>query len=136
MGYDLRCASFVFAALRVLQNTPSPMSVTVVKVPPMIAAPNMMSGSSISACRPDRDGSPRRWVGLSMKPSPAGLNAHLPPHLREVCAILAAGLVWLCSRDAEDHARKAEIARGLGDIPLHSTARQRLHANPNRKGLA
>jgi len=63
-------------------------------------------------------------------------NSHLPPHLREVCGILARGLVRLRSRDAEDHAREAEIARGLGDIPLHFTARQRLHANPNRKGLA
>jgi len=71
-----------------------------------------------------------------MKPSPAGLNAHLPPHLREVCGILARGLVRLRSRDAEDHARDAVIARGLGDIPLHFTAMQRLHAKPNRKGLA
>ena len=63
-------------------------------------------------------------------------NAHLPPHLREVCAILAAGLLRLLSRDAEDHARDAEIAGGLGDIPLHFTARQHLHAKPNRKGLA
>jgi len=71
-----------------------------------------------------------------MKPSPAGLDAHLPPHLREVCGILARGLVRLRSRDAEDHARDAEIARGAGKVRLQSTARQRLHANPNRKGLA
>ena len=71
-----------------------------------------------------------------MKPSPAGLDAHLPPHLREVCGILARGLVRLRSRDAEDHARDAEIARGAGDGRLHSTGHQRLHANPNRKGLA
>ena len=63
-------------------------------------------------------------------------NAHLPPHLREVCSILAAGLVRLRSRDAEDDARDEEIARGAGDVRLHSTGRQRLHANPNRKGLA
>jgi len=71
-----------------------------------------------------------------MKPSPVGLNAHLPPHLREVCGILARGLVRLRSRVAEDEARDAEIARGVGDVPLHSTAHQRLHANPSRKGLA
>gem|GEM_PF-1558446 len=64
------------------------------------------------------------------------MNQQLPPHLREVCSILAAGLVRLRSRAAEDHARDAEIARGVGDVPLHSTAKQRLHANPNRKGLA
>ena len=71
-----------------------------------------------------------------MKPTPVGLNAHLPPHLREVCGILARGQVRLRSRVAEDEARDAEIARGVGDVPLHSTAKQRLHANPNRKGLA
>ena len=64
------------------------------------------------------------------------LNQHLPPHLREVCSILAAGLVRLRSRVAEDEARDAEIARGTGDSRLHSTAHQRLDANPNRKGLA
>jgi hypothetical protein len=37
---------------------------------------------------------------------------------------------------AEDHARDArEVGEG-GEIRLHSTPRQRLHANPNRKGLA
>ena len=69
-------------------------------------------------------------------PLPTSSNHHLPPHLREVCGILARGLVRLRSREAEDDARDAEIARGLGDVPLHSTAKQRLHANPNRKGLA
>ncbi len=69
-------------------------------------------------------------------PLPNPINGHLPPHLREVCSILAAGLVRLRSRAAEDDARDAEIARGAGDSRLHSTRRQRLHANPNRKGLA
>ncbi len=64
------------------------------------------------------------------------INQHLPPHLREVCGILARALVRLRSRAAENDARDAEIARGAGDIRLHSTPRQRLHANPNRKGLA
>jgi len=63
-------------------------------------------------------------------------NAHLPPHLREVCDILARGLVRLRSRAAEDDARDAEIARGVGEVRLHFTARQRLHAKPKRKGLA
>ena len=69
-------------------------------------------------------------------PLPTQTNHHLPPHLREICAILAVGLVRLRSRAAEDHARDAEIARGGGEIRLHSTARQRRHANPNTKGLA
>jgi len=64
------------------------------------------------------------------------MNSHLPPHLREACAILAAGLLRLRSRAAEDLARDADQARGCGDLRLPSTARQRLHANPNRKGLA
>jgi len=68
--------------------------------------------------------------------APNLINPHLPPHLREVCGILARALVRLRSRDAKDDARDAAQARGAGDIRLHSTAHQRLHANPNRKGLA
>jgi hypothetical protein len=63
-------------------------------------------------------------------------NAYPPPHLREVCVILARGLVRLRSRAAEDLARDAEQARGRGDVRLHSTARQRRHASPARKGVA
>jgi hypothetical protein len=58
----------------------------------------------------------------------------LPPHLREVCALLAAGILRLRSRTAEETARRPEPAWGSGDIPLHSTARQRLHVLPNREG--
>lgn len=64
------------------------------------------------------------------------INTHLPPHLREVCDILARGLLRLRSRAAEDHARDAETALGVGEFRLHSTARQRRHANPIRKGDA
>jgi hypothetical protein len=60
----------------------------------------------------------------------------MPPRLREVCSILAAGLLRLRSRAAEDLARDAEDARGLGDVRLHSTAGQRRHANPNREEVA
>lgn len=60
-------------------------------------------------------------------------NPHLPAHLREVCEILARGLLRLRSRGmpVED----TETAKP-GDIRLHFTARQRLHANPKRKGTA
>jgi hypothetical protein len=61
---------------------------------------------------------------------------HLPPHLREICEILARGLLRLRSRAAEDLARDAEEARGSGEVRLHSTARQRRHANPKREGVA
>ena len=71
-----------------------------------------------------------------MSKAPVVSNQHLPPHLREVCSILAAGLMRLRSRAAEEAARDAEIARGAGDVRLHFTARQRLHANPKRKGFA
>ena len=69
-------------------------------------------------------------------PLPNPINVHLHPHLREVCSILAAGLLRLRRRTAEDLARDAEEVRGVGDIRLHSTARQRLHANPKREGVA
>ncbi len=69
-------------------------------------------------------------------PLPTQTNHHLPPHLREVCAILAAGLLRLRSRAAEDLARDAAQVEARGDIRLHSTARQRRHANPRRKGVA
>lgn len=74
---------------------------------------------------------------MGMAPlSPPVINAHLPPHLREVCDLLARGLLRLRSRTGEDLARDAEEARGLGDVRLHSTARQRRHANPKKEGVA
>ena len=64
------------------------------------------------------------------------INAHLPPHLREISNLLARGLLRLRSRAAENLARDAAQVEARGDVRLHSTARQRRHANPNRKGLA
>ncbi len=58
-------------------------------------------------------------------PLPNANNAHLPPHLREVCSILAAGLVRLRSRAAEEAAREAA---DQGDRLLPFPAPQRLHA--------
>ena len=63
-------------------------------------------------------------------------NRHLAPDLREVCAILALGILRLRSRMAAKSADTPEQARERGDIRLHSTARQRVHANPKRKGVA
>ena len=60
-------------------------------------------------------------------------NPHLPPHLREVCDILARGLLRLRSRAAAPEAPPSVDSR---DIPLHFTAHQRRHANPKRKGTA
>ena len=60
-------------------------------------------------------------------------NPYLPPHLREVCDILAGGLVRLRSRGAPAETTDTANSRV---IPLHFTAHQRRHANPKRKGTA
>ena len=57
-------------------------------------------------------------------PNPA--NPNLPPHIREVCSILAAGLLRLRSRAAEEAAREAA---DRGERLLHFPAPQRVHAN-------
>ncbi len=61
------------------------------------------------------------------------INPHLPPHLREVCAILAAGLVRLRSRAAEEAEREAA---DRGEQRLHFSAPQRVDANRNNRRLA
>lgn len=71
-----------------------------------------------------------------MKNTHAGALLHLPPHLREVCDILARGLVRLRRRTAEEFARDAEQARGSGDVPLHFTADQSVHADPLERASA
>lgn len=58
---------------------------------------------------------------------------HLPPHLREVCQILAAGLVRLRSRTAEEFAAEAE---GGGESSLHFTAGQSVCRTPNARRSA
>jgi len=60
-------------------------------------------------------------------------NPHLPPHLREVCSILASGLVRLRSRAAEEAAREAA---DRGDLRLQFPAPQRVDANRNNRRLA
>ena len=57
-------------------------------------------------------------------------NTHLPPHLREVCDILARGLLRLRSRGMP--VEVVETAE-YGDIPLHFTAHQRRHATPRER---
>jgi hypothetical protein len=54
-------------------------------------------------------------------------NHHLPPHLREVCQILARGIVRLRSRSI---AAIDPGARECGESSLPTTPRQRRHANP------
>ena len=57
-------------------------------------------------------------------------NLHLPPHLREVCTILARGLVRLRSRTITAEAPESEAD---GEFRLHSVPPQRCHANPTRR---
>jgi hypothetical protein len=60
--------------------------------------------------------------------------SHLPLHLREVCALLALGLLRMRSRVAEDLARDAALqARDLGESSLHSPPDQSGHADPIRR---
>ncbi len=66
--------------------------------------------------------------------APQTPNPHLPPHLREVCALLAAGLLRLRGRTAEDLARDAALqARDPGESSLHFRADRSGHATPNRR---
>ncbi len=60
-------------------------------------------------------------------------NPHLPPHLREVCALLAAGLLRLRGRTAESLARDALHARDRAEISLRFREDQSGHATPNRR---
>ena len=53
-----------------------------------------------------------------------GPNIQLPPHLREVCALLAISLLRLHSHTAVDLARDAQRDRALGEISLHFRALQ------------
>jgi hypothetical protein len=54
-----------------------------------------------------------------MRPQAPTSNLHLAPHLREVCALLAAGLVRLRAHTSEDLARDAEQTRARGESSLH-----------------
>jgi hypothetical protein len=60
-------------------------------------------------------------------------NGHLPPHLREVCAILAIALVRLSGDSAEKLVRDAARAAAEPESSLHFVAHQSAHANPTRR---
>ena len=62
-----------------------------------------------------------------------GALDRLPPHLREVCDILARGLLRLRSRTAEDFDR--DLGAG-GETSLHFTADQSVHAAPLERSSA
>ena len=60
-------------------------------------------------------------------------NPGFSPYLREVCAILAAGLLRLRSRAAEEAAREA-VDQGERLLPF--PVPQRVHANRTKRRLA
>ena len=61
-------------------------------------------------------------------------HPHLPPHLRELCSILAAALVRHRCRTAEELARDAAQPGPDGETSLHFTAHQSGHADaPSRR---
>ena len=62
-----------------------------------------------------------------MRSSPSPDRDHLPPHLHEICAMLARGIVRLRRRSIEDFAREA---RPVGDSSLHFMPDQSGHAEP------
>jgi hypothetical protein len=60
----------------------------------------------------------------------------LPPHLQEVCTILARGLVRLRRHTAEELARDAAHVADHRESSLHSPAHQSRHANQTNRRLA
>jgi hypothetical protein len=56
--------------------------------------------------------------------SPSQLNPHLPPHLREVCSLLALGLLRLRSRREVENAADAANAGADGESSLHFVPEQ------------
>jgi hypothetical protein len=65
-------------------------------------------------------------LSITMRISPK--TTTLPPHLREVCDILAHGLVRLHSRAAEELARDAAATGDRGEFRLHIPRHQRVSA--------
>ena len=66
-------------------------------------------------------------------PIPTSPNQHLPPHLREVCDLLARGLLRLRSRTAEETARDTT---NRGERLLQFFAPQRVDANRTNRRVA
>ena len=69
------------------------------------------------------------------RPSSAdpGVNPHPPPHLVEVCALLARGLLRLRSRTADEIAADAAATEGRGEFRLHFLSHQRGHATRTKR---
>ena len=61
---------------------------------------------------------------------------HLPPHLAEICDILARGLVRLHSRARQQSARNGDDKAGDREFRLHFRSPERRHAKPSNRRLA
>ena len=64
---------------------------------------------------------------ITMRISPK--TTTLPPHLSEVCEILARGLLRLRSRTADEIAPGGGVTGDFGEFRLHIQPRQRVSAN-------
>ena len=73
----------------------------------------------------------RRDSYQTMRTSPT--TSHLPPHLREVCDLLARGLVRLRARQQRLQSR--QVSDAIGESSLHFLPDQRGHAKPNRRRI-
>ena len=64
-------------------------------------------------------------------PLPKLATPSLPPHLREVCAILARGLLRL--RERQRRLQSRQVSDAHGESSLHFLPDQRGHAKPKRR---
>ena len=69
---------------------------------------------------------------MSIPPRPVP-NGHLPPHLAEICDILARGLLRLRSRTVDEIASGAGATGCRVEFRLHSVPRQRVSASPTNR---
>ena len=69
-------------------------------------------------------------------PTQAGANFHLPPHVREVCGFLAAGLTRLRRQMAEKSALDMRDLPSVGESSLHFSVRQSFHGESSERDRA
>lgn len=65
--------------------------------------------------------------------APKQVNQHLPPHLREVCSLLAVGLLRLRGRTVEEFDQDAQNVGAGGESSLHFVGDQSVCADPFRE---
>jgi hypothetical protein len=105
----------------------------------MTAIPSQISGVilpsgrlAVESCEPALNPQAAR-ARKRQAAGPPAQNLHLPPHLREVCSILAAGLLRLGSRTSADIDRGPQDS---GESSLHFTAEQSVCATRTNRRAA